>query len=679
MASSLVPIEIIPGVEPSVDRTATTTQHYTYTKAIRFVDGFPEKMAGWNCLRFNDSDSSINGKVRSIFSYKLSGYTRYLLGSSSHLYDVFGSVLTNITPVKTSTIAIADSLDTYYGALGSDPFTVLSGFSNIVVTDVAHKFKVGQFVTLSGAATTRGIPNTEINAEHYIRAVTTNTYTITVSTTATSNGPGGGASVVRASGILTVNATAHGLSNGDRVKILAAADTGGILAAEINLEHIVLNVSTNTFDIYTQGTATSAVSGGGGVSTTYQEPIDAGSENTRQGEGYGMGLYGAGLYGITKTSTNSTPARIWSHSRFGDLTLSAHNTQSDIYSWNGLIAAAPVKVANSPLTNYVFVSNEIVVALGYDTGLAAANGNGISWSDQGGLTNWTTGQSGSDTIEGAGIFISHASARGENLLFTENQVYTFRYIGGQFIWQTTLLENGIGLIAQNARVSASGVIYWMANNNFYMWRGGNVEVIPSNSSTGCTALHYVFDDLNFNQKEKVFCWFNEQYREVSWHYPSSQSNEPDRVIRVNIDTFVWTIDEIDRTAAEYPSVLTQTPYMTGTAGQVFVHESGINDDGAGMDWRLTTNFAFAGTDTVEIGAIIPDVDMTKTMAISIRTKDYPLSSTRYNKNYTLSSAISRLPVELNGRYWQFDIFGNSVDQELMFGQWYMELKKGSPK
>lgn len=681
MSGELQPIQVLPGVEPSTDRSSTTTQHYTNAKHIRFVGGFPEKIGGWESLSL-DFGEAIDGKTRSIFSYKLSGYIRYLIGTNTRLYDLFGSVATNITPVKTSTIAIADSLDTYYGTLSSDPLATIDGSTTITVTDTAHKFQVGDTATLSGASTTNGIPAGEINTDQYVRSVTTNSWTFIVSTAATATGSGGGASVVRTSGHITVNSTSHALGDGDRVKIASAADTGGITAAQINLEHIIRNVTTNAFDVYTTGTATSSVSSGGGASTTYQKPIDSGTEDTLQGQGYGVGLYGVGLYGVSKSSSATTSARIWSHDRFGDLTISCAGQGTGIYSWDGDTSEAPVLVTNAPTTvNYVFTSNDIVVALGYD---GSSNvGNGITWSDQGGITNWSTGQAGSDRIEGAGRFISHAPASSENLLFTENQTYTFRYIGastgGVLTWQTRFLEN-IGLIAQNARVSVSGVVYWMGLNNFYMWRGATVEVIPSNSGTESTLRNYVFEDINRAQKDKCFAWYNTKFREVWFHYPSAASNEPDRIARFNIDTFEWTLDELTRTAAEYPSILTQNPYLTNDSSVVYLHENGLDADGSGMDWTFTTPFLFGGTNTIEHAAFIPDQSMTGNVTVNIKTKNYPSSASNiYNKTYTITPNTERVPTEINGRYFQYTVSGSDAGQEFTSGQWYHELKRSSLK
>jgi hypothetical protein len=679
MPNKQVPIEILPGVEPSTDKPTASTRHYTFTDKIRFVDGLPEKVGGWESLSYDQGDS-ISGAARSLFSYILSGLNRYMIGTNTRLYDLTASASTNITPVQVATTVIANSLDTYYTTLGNDPVATTNTSTTLVVTDTAHKFEVNDTVTLSGATATNGVPAGEINTDHLVRAVDTNTFSIIVSTAATSAGSGGGASVVRSSGIITVNATAHGMADGDRAEIAAAAATGGITAVQINLQHIIRDVGTNVFDIVTAGTATSSVSGGGGASTTYQTPIDAGEVDAVTASGFGAGLYGVGLYGVSKTSSTISPPRIWSHDRFGDLIVSTPGDGTGLYSWDGVTTTAPALVSNAPTTvNYTFVTNNICVVLGYDTGAAAANVNGISWSAQGGLTNWTTAESGSDTIEGANEFITHASARGENLLFTANQTYIFRFIGGQFIFKTTQLDPGIGIIGQNARCVAEGTVYWVGFNNFYRYRGGNVEVVPSNSSTSSTILRYVFDNLNESQQSKTFMWYNPAFREIWIHYPSASSDEPDRIGRYNIDEGHWTPDTLDRTAAEYPSIVTQNPYLIDENGVTYIHENGRDDDGSGMSWQITSNLIYGGSNTVQHKAFIPDYNLSGNMTVGLTTQDYPRSSNKTSKSYTVTTTSTRVATEQNGRYWQYDLTGSAVDQQMEVGNWIDELKQSSPK
>lgn len=679
MVGTIVPIQVDAGVEPSTDKPEATTSHYTFSDKIRFRKGLPEKVGGWTKFTLNQGES-IGGSPRSIFSYVESNLSRYLIGTNIRLYDVTGTSATNITPFKSSSTAIANSLSSYYVTLSNNPISTVSDSSTLTITDVGHKIKSGDVVTISGASGFNNIPSSEINSSLFIREIIDDdNYTVTVQTQANATGSGGGASVVVAAGVVSVAATSNGLTEGDRVKIEGATTFAGITDAEINVEHIIRNVATNSFDIPTGGTATSAVTSGGGSSTVYYMPIEAGLADTTAAFGFGAGLYGTGSYGVAKTSQSTVLARLWSHDRYGNLTISCPGDNGGIYSWDGSLSDAPAIILNSPTANYAFVTNSIVVALGYDTDASQANDNGISWCSQGAITNWTTGQAGSDSIEGAGKFITHASARGENLIFTLNQTYMFRYIGGQFIFQTRLLDASIGCISQNARVSASGVIFWMGLNNFYMWRGGNVEVIPSNTGTESTILQYVFNDINLGQKEKIFAWFNPEFREICWHYPSSQSNNPDRIARYNIDERTWCPDTIDRTAMEYPSIITQTPYSINNSGDVFLQENGRNDDTNPISWSLKTRRINGGDRTVKHKAFIPDYNLTGNMSVNLTTRDYPLSSEKTTQNYTVTSSSERVATSQNGRYWQYDLSGNDLNQVFEIGQWYEEIEQSSKK
>ncbi|MEE8208534.1 MAG: hypothetical protein V3T88_06245 [Nitrosomonadaceae bacterium] len=670
-------IQISPGVQPITDFTNQSTSHWTAADKIRFVDGFPEKIGGWTVFTL-ESGQAVSGCPRTIFSYILDGKVFYSIGTHTRLYSLLSSQLTNITPLVTATTAIANSLDTHFGLLGNDPIDTVNTSTTLTINDTATVVRVGDTITLSGSAAVNGVPAVEINAAHLVRTQSTNSYTIIVATAATSTGSGGGAVVNQATGIITVNQTAHGFADGDRVKILAAAATGGITAAQINIEHIIRNTATNAYDISTAGTATSSVTGGGGASTTVQGQIAAGECDATTAQGYGAGRYGVGLYGVSKSSSSAgIPPRIWSFDRFGDLVIQTPGVQTGLYSWDSVTSVAPVLVTNAPTAiNYCFTSNNIAVTLG-----AGGIGNRIQWSDQGNLTTWTAtaeNQAGQDDIEGADDFISHLNLRGFNLLFTENQVYTFRYIRKPFVWETKLLDAGRGLIAQNARISVDGVAYWMGLDNFYQYRGGNVEITPSNTTPETTLKKFVFDNLNFAQRQKIFCFYNEKFHEIWWHYPSSGSNEPDRIVRFNIKDFTWTPDTLDRSAAEYPNVLSDFPRLIDIDGVIYDHESGDDDDAASLAFSLTGPFFNSGTDTIEIGGIIPDsIQSTGNITVSVNVKRYPQSTSSTKGPFTITPTTELITPRISARFWQYVIAGDVLGQSWRAGRWQERIQGGT--
>jgi len=683
MAEITRDILVTPGVQPVTDFTTASTPHFIAADKIRFRDGFPEKIGGWLVFTL-DNDDPINGCTRSIFSYVLSKNIRYIIGTDLNLYSLFGTSLVNITPLVTATTAIANSLDSNFGTLANDPVATVSGTATLTITDTATKVRVGDTITLSGSTAVNGVPAVEININHLVRTQTTNSYTVQVTTNATSTGSGGGASVVQATKIVTVNQTAHGFADGSRIKLLGAVAFAGIPAGDINIEHIIRNQSTNAYDIVVATTATSSVTGGGGAGTTVQGQIVAGLCDAKTGVGYGAGLYGVGLYGTALVSS-APPARVreWIADRFGDNVIMTPGEQTGVFTWDSNTVTAPVLLTNAPTAvNYVFVSNEIVVTLG-----AGGVVNRIQWSDQGVSTVWTaaaTNQAGQDDIEGAGEFLSHVHIKGINLLFTESQVYTFRYIRKPFVWETKLLDDKSGIIAKNARIQHNGIAYWMGTDNFYFYRSGNVQIIPSNTTTETTLKKFVFDDLNTVQKSKIFCWFNRKFNEIWWHYPSAASNEPDRVARYNVTERTWTTDTHDRSAGEYPTQLEDFPFLAeitgGTTSALFQHEQGNNDDTSSLAWSLSTHFFDSGRDTANVLGLIPDSLQTSNITCTVNVKKYPQSANLFgSETLTITPTTEIQSFRQNSRFIQYVLSGNALNQSWRAGKWSEVLSAGGKR
>lgn len=678
LASQLQDIQITPGVMPSTDATNYDIPCWSITDKVRFdpATGRIRKIGGWVSSSFNYGQS-VQGTMRTIYSATINNKVYTIIGTESYLYSLIGSSLTNITPLQTTSVAIPASLSTHYGTLANNPLTTVLGSRSIVVSDTgSSRYKTGDTYTLSGSSTTNGIPNTEINAPHIIRALGINTVTISVATAATSSGAGGGASVVRSDGLINVSAPAHSQANGDRVKISGSAATGGITAPQINLEFIIRNAAAGDFDVMTAGTSTSSVTGGGGAGVVYFKQIPAGPVNQGQGQGYGAGLYGVGLYGTALTSDSGTTyPRIWFIDRYGDNLIMTDGNSSVAYNWDGSNAVAPAPVLNAPTDiNYAFVSDNVLVTFGHDVE------NEIFASDQGDETQWTASATNSvfqDIIEGSGRFISHVPVDGYNLIFTEQQTWTFKFIGGSLIWQTLLLDAQIGLIAPMARVSINGYAYWMGQDNFYMYRGGKIETIPSNFGPQSSILRYVFDNLNYSQRFKIFAWYNEKYDEIWFHYPSSQSNECDSVARVSRKLFAWMPDTLDRTAGEYPIISLSNPRL-GNVGTLYTHESGNDADGLPLEWSALTKKFPTGTNTALAVNIIPDNTNTGTLDCTLNMYNYPQSAIAMsNKAFTVLPTTEIVPIQSNGRFWELEISGDDLGQSFLMGQWQTDQQQAA--
>lgn len=698
--SILVPISVVAGVQPSTDKSPFATVHFTMADKIRFRFGFPQKIGGWFKIPLANG-ATILGYARSIFSSLINASIVTLIGTNSKLYSLEGSILTNITPLVTSTLPIATGFDTTYYGGGADNLISTTNHSNIVTfnsfPNVAQA-QVGDSFKIAGSTSVGGISSGSINTTHVIHSIDyiAQTATFIVSANATSSTSGGGTSLTIATDLIFVQTgTTITMTNGQRVKINGASNFGGIVVATYlnGKEFFCRNVSGGAFCINIGTFPTSQVSAAGGTSGTYQVEIGAGAINESFGQGYGMGLYGIGLYGTALLSSSARIyPRIWYMDRFGSKTILTAGNQTGLYEWAGSNATAPVLVTNAPAAiNYAFVSNNIVVTLGAD-----GTPNRIFACDQGDETNWTGSSSNQvyDYIEvRAGRWISHVSVAGVNLLFTTYQTYIFAYLGytagvANAIWSLQQIEGNIGLIGSMARIAVDGVAYWMGQHNFYMWAGANVEVIPANTQSQSTILRYVFDNINRGQTSKFFAWYDEKNDEINFHYCSAGNNEPDRIARVNRSELHWTPDTIDRLAAEYPNQILGYPRLISSSSILYGHEQGNDDDTSPLAFQLESNYQgrdfqrnngrMLTDDNAMLAGFVPDSLQTGNISVEVIGKKFPQSAANmFDNTYTITPTTEQMPVQGGGRLWKYIISGAVFGQSWVAGRWHQYVQEGS--
>ena len=223
-------------VPPGVDKDENDISSNIYIDAdkIRFRNGYPETIGGWVSSSFTNQQT-LSGVPRTIFSYiDANGAEHILIGTNSNLYSFESGGLFNITPLVTSTTAIASSLSTNYNTLGTtNPVSVTNGSRTITLTYTPFTqgiFQIGDIISVTGVTgTIGGITAATINASQSISAVTASTISFVVSTTANATATGGGSAVIVATRVVSVAQVAHGFSNGNRIKILAATGFGDFL------------------------------------------------------------------------------------------------------------------------------------------------------------------------------------------------------------------------------------------------------------------------------------------------------------------------------------------------------------------------------------------------------------------------------------------------------------------
>jgi hypothetical protein len=534
---------------------------------VRFRQGTPEVIGGWQRI----SGDTFLGVCRSMWNWTtLSNLNLLALGTNLKFYIENGGAYYDITPIRATT------------TLGANPFAG-NGTTTVTVTAASHGAANGDYVTFSGAT---GTYASVLNQEFSITYIDANSYSITTSS-AVAAGTTGGSAVVAAyqisvgteiqqaysgwgAGPWNSGTWGNGGSGVYSLRIWSQNNFGQDLVFGPRGGAIYYWAANNGLSV--RGVALNAQ--GGNVTFTVGPPTVV-TLTSILTDGTAVQFAGTTLpTGIAASTTyylfnvNGLTANL----------LDLNGNQVTV-STTGTGVYISLLVDVPTVQNYLFVSDtsRFVFAFGCnDYGSATQNPMLVRWSDQDNIIEWTpdaTNQAGSVQLSHGSNIVTAIQTRQEIVVFTDSSVYSFQYLGPPVVWGSQLLGDNISILSQNAAVIASGVIYWMGVDKFYMY-DGRVQTL------NCDLRKFVFSDINIDQVQQIFSGTNEGFNEVWWFYCSQNSTTIDKYVVYNYLEKVWYYGTMARTAwldsglRAYPQAATYVPNIVN-------HEYGLNDSATG--------------------------------------------------------------------------------------------------
>jgi len=391
------------------------------------------------------------------------------------------------------------------------------------------------------------------------------------------------------SDVITVSDTAHGGITGDFVTFSGAVGLGGnITAGVLNAEHQVTVVDADTYTITVPATANATdVSGspGGGAAVVAAYQLTTGPEFEVPAVGWGAGGWGLGPWGTG--SVGQTVLRLWNQFNFGEDLLFGPRG-GGLYYWDSSVGVtsrgfnlADVGDTDTPVfQNHIVVSDASRFTLVFGTndyGSAVLDPMLIRWSDQENPLVWSpaiTNQAGSIRLSHGSEIVTAVQTRQEIVTFTDQALYSLQYLGPPFVWGTQLLGDHISIAGPNAVALASGVIYWMGVDKFYVY-DGRVQTL------NCDLRRHVFNDFNQDQSAQVFAGTNEGFNEVWWFYCSAGSTAVDKYVIYNYLEKIWYYGTLGRTAWLDVGLLNY-PLAATYLNNLVNHEDGVDDNATDM-------------------------------------------------------------------------------------------------
>ena len=667
---------------------------------IRFAFGYPEKIGGW----IKHTSSTYLGTARGLHNWLALDNSDFL-GVGTHLkyYIEEGGSFNDVTPVRVSTT-------------NSTTFAGTNGSSTVTVTETNHGASVGDFVTFSNAVSLGGVVTASIlNAEHQIVSVTNaSNYTITVSVTANSSDTGNGGSATDAAYQLSVGLDSAiggtgwgsglwgGTTNGALTTQLAEAlddsetaidvdSSSGITAGDLILvdEELITvgTISSNTIGTG-GGPSTRGASGTTAVTHLDNTIVRLATGNASSSNDF----VGWGNAGVLSTTAE---IRLWSHDNFNE-DLIINPRDGAVFYWdktNGLSTRC-VNIStlsgaeNTPtVAKQILVSDQFhVFAFGTNTyGTTTQDPLLIRFSNADKPELWTVSNetsAGTLRIGSGSTFVKALKTKREILVWTDRSLHSVRYIGPDLYYGIAEISSNVTIMSPNAAVATEDFVFWMGNDNFYVYAGGTQQ-LP------CSVKDKIFNDFNRSQQDKVFAGVNSEFGEVIWFYPSdgnSLANEGtgdiDKYVIYNYKQKIWYYGSLTRTAWIDRGVRS-FPIAAGSS-YLYDHENGYDDDGSAM----TSFIESAPMDIGDgdkfslISKVIPDITFdgstnlsSPQATFSVKTRNFPGS----NFNETASGIATRTsttPVEqftnqlhlrARGRSFAFRIDSSALGSKFKLG------------
>jgi len=297
----------------------------------------------------------------------------------------------------------------------------------------------------------------------------------------------------------------------------------------------------------------------------------------------------------------------------------------------------------------------------------------IVWADQeriGGVRTddtsvWdlTGGTAGEFTLTTSGRLLAGMRTPRETLLWTDVDMWSAIYVGGELLYSFEKRGSSCGLISPNSYAGVGDGAIWMSDAGFFSYFGSTMP-IP------CEVHESVFSEINRQFKKNIVCFHNSQFGEVWWYYPALSAENPNRYVCYNYREKHWTLGQMERTACtdrggyEYPVAATED-------GTVYEHEKG--DDRQGL-------LAFASSGPLElppgnqvfmIREIVPDNQPNTILAASLITALDPLDLEVANGPYDLAY---NTPVRVTCRQVRIMLHETVSGEDWRLGQYRLEIE-----
>jgi hypothetical protein len=726
---ALIDFKVLPGIDKQ-DTESGAENRWVDCDNTRFRYGLPEKVGGWSSLV---SDTIVSVARREFAFVDLNGNRYVAIGTDKFLLIYFEGQLYDVTPVKSTISSVAMS--------AADATKEVS-----LTFSSAHNLQSGDIILLDGVTVPSSIGLTDAAFEDKLFQVTRVTSSliaiVTGTQTTTGAASGGSCSVIPyepvgpaaqsygygwgisewdgiVSGALqnTLNGTLGDNTSGTSGSNIALTSATGFPTAgriQIGTELIsYTGVSTNNLTGITRAVdgSTRAAHSSGATVTNAADFVDWGEASSASEVSLEPGLWSLSNFGQVLVGTIANGKTFtWNAGDAARLTTRASTTTSG-FSTSANPTATRVTLVSPTTRHLIHLGTETTIG-----NTATQDNMFIRFSDQEDINDYTPtaiNSAGSQRLQDGTKIIGALKAKESILVWTDNALYTMKFIGAPFTFGFEQVGTNCGLIGKNAAVEIDGAAFWMSSNGFFMF-DGTVKSLP------CSVEDYVYDQADTTKGQQICAGLNNQFTEVVWYYPSTNSAYNDQYVVFNYGEAmkggVWYIGTEARTSwidsTVYPkpfatkfnaSASGSFPAVVGEDGlgqtTLFEHEIGtdqVNADGSttavtsfvkSYDFDIqsrqqnaqgkSTGPGISGEVFLAMRRFVPDFkDLQGNAKVTLAVKRYPQQSdtTTSLSPFTINSSTDKKDTRARGRFVNIKIENTDVSESWRFGTLRIDIQ-----
>jgi hypothetical protein len=288
------------------------------------------------------------------------------------------------------------------------------------------------------------------------------------------------------------------------------------------------------------------------------------------------------------------------------------------------------------------------------------------------------------------------------IIWSLNALTRISFVQSDLNWAADVISSDISILSRESVVQVNSVFYWLGIEQAYIFNGV-VQTIDN-----VTNRNFLYDNLNYAARTKVFGVHLPKFNEIWWGVPLSGSSEVNHVFVYNYKENFWYDTPLNRSAAFYSSVF-QYPFMASSILEpdltfqpvtpfppnvysTYIHEFSFNAERYGQSYAIesyfTTNYftlmdvvqdAAKGDRQVRTRVIEIDFNQSEDMTCDIINRGYPNSEPKTTGPYTFSSTTTKIDTAAQGRLVSYKFTSNTLNGFYQMGVIRVQFQIGDER